>query len=513
MRTENSIKNSITNVICSIVIMIINFIFQSIFIRLMGAEYLGVNGLFTNILSILGIVELGIGSAITYNLYKPVAENDISTIKSLMKFYKKAYNIISLVVFLLGVSLIPFLKYFIGETTLTLNFKLVYFLFLLQTVSTYIFQYKSAIFVANEKNYILKINLLLLTLTLKGSQLLLLLLTKNYYLYLAVKIVVQLIFNIIISIYADKTYPYIKEKNVKSLDKDIEKDIFKKIKALFVHKIGGFLVNSTDNIIISKFINLVTVGLYSNYSMIIGAVNTIFNPIITSITASVGNLLVTSDKSKAYNIYDKLRFFNFWIATFCGTSILLIIQPFITFWIGSQYLLSLPVLAVLVLNFYQRMMKTSIVVFKDAAGIWNEDKFIPFVESALNLVFSILFIKLFGLAGVFLGTIVSSLALWCYSYPKFVYKKLFDRSYKNFAIEMITYTILFIAIAAITYCISLIFNFNNPFIKVIINGIICIVIPNLMIFILFRTNDNFKYFYNLFKTKLFAIFNRKVKKA
>lgn len=508
MRTENSIKNSIANVICSILIMIINFVSQTYFIKLLGAEYLGINGLFTNILSILGIVELGIGSAITYNLYKPVAQNDKPTIKSIMKFYKKAYNTISITIFLLGISIIPFLSFFIGEHNITLNLNIIYVLFLLQTVSGYIFQYKSAIFVANEKSYILKFNLTLLTLTLKVSQLLVLFLTKNYYLYLIVKIIVQLTFNIIISLRADKAYPYIKEKDIKPLDKNIEKDIFKKIKALFFHKVGGFLVNSTDNIIISKFINLYTVGLYANYNMIISAITTIFGPIISSITASVGNLIVTSDKKKIYATYDKLRFFNFWIATFCGTSLLVIVQPFITLWIGEQYLLSLPVVIVLVLNFFQRMMKTSIVLFKDAAGIWNEDKFVPFIESALNLVFSILFIKLFGLAGVFIGTIISSMALWCYSYPKFVYKKLFDRSYKNYALEMITYLILFIAILAITYCVSLSFNINNTLVKVIVNGLICLIVPNTLIAIIFRKNDNFKYFINLFKDKTIQLISK-----
>lgn len=508
MRTENSIKNSIANVTCSIIIMIINFVAQSIFIKLLGAEYLGINGLFTNILSILGIVELGIGSAITYNLYKPVAQNDIPAIKSLMKFYKKAYNIISIVIFLLGISLLPFLSFFVGETSITLNLNIIYVLFLLQTVSSYIFTYKSAIFVANEKNFVLKINLTLLTLTLKISQLLVLLLTMNYYLYLIVKIIVQLVFNIILSLRADKSYPYIKEKNVKPLDKNIEKDIFKKIKALFFHKVGGFLVNSTDNIIISKFINVYTVGLYSNYYMLISAVTTVFNPIISSITASVGNLIVTSDKNKVYNIYDKLRFFNFWIAAFCGTSILVIIQPFITLWIGDEYLLTLPVVIVLVLNFYQRMMKTSIVLFKDAAGIWNEDKFVPFIESALNIVFSILFIKLFGLTGVFIGTIISSMALWCYSYPKFVYKKLFERSYKNYAFEMLSYTVLFVIIAAITYCVSLPFNISNTLVKVIVNGLICLIVPNTLIAIIFRKNDNFKYFINLFKDKTIQLISK-----
>lgn len=506
-RTENSIKNTIANLVCNIGIMIIGLVAQAIFIRILGAEYLGINGLFTNILSILGIAELGIGNAIIYNLYKPIANNDKETIKSLLKFYKKAYYLIAVIVLICGICIMPFLSYFVGENNLNVNLKLIYLIFLGQTVSTYILTYKTSIFIASQQNYKIKYNNLLFRLVLNVLQLILLYITKNYYLYLVIFIFVQLYFNYRISHEADKCFNYLNDKNVKKMDKELEKDIFTKIKALFLHKVGGFIVNGTDNIIISKFISVYTVGLYSNYYMIINAITTLFNQIISAVSASVGNLLVTENSEKIFDVFRKVRFLNYWIAVFSATSILCIINPFVKIWVGEQYVLSIFVVVILVFNFYQKMMRSTYTTFKDAAGIWKEDKIVPLIESVLNIIFSIICLKMFGLAGVFMGTIISGLALWCYSFPKFVYKKLFNRTYLEYIRETIGYIMLFSFIAVITYTISTLFIIDIPVLQVVINTIICLIIPNVLLFLVFRRTDNFKYFKDL----LFNILNKFIK--
>ena len=498
MRTKNSIKNIIGSMLSNILTIIIGLIAQAVFIKILGSEYLGLNGLFSNIITMLGIVELGVGNAIIYNLYKPIAENNISKIKSLMNFYKKSYRLIACIVAIIGIIIIPFLSFFIEEISIDINITLVYLLFLIDVVCSYLLSYKRSILYANQKNYIINIVHIIYTILLNTSQLLVLFFTKNYYYYLIMKIIMRILENFIISKIADKKYAFINEQSEK-LDKETEKDIFTKVKALFFHKIGSFAVLGADNIIISKFLGLVTVGLYSNYYLIINAVQTVFGQIITSFTASVGNMLVTESKEKCYDVLKKIRFFNFWLATFASSSVLVIMDSFISIWIGDKYILPLLVLEVLVFNLYQKLMRNSYMSFKEAAGIYYENRFVPLIEATLNIIVSIFCCKLFGLAGVFMGTVISGLALWCYSYPKYVYKKLFDRNYIEYAKETIGYIILFVLIASGTYYLSTIINFSNIYLEFISNVIISLIVPNILLFIIFFKTDNFKYYSNLLK--------------
>lgn len=502
MRKKNTFKNMIGSVLSNIVTILIGLISQAIFIKILGSEYLGLNGLFSNIITMLGIVELGVGNAIIYNLYKPIANNDKEKIKSLMSFYKKSYRIIAIIVTAIGLLLVPILPLFIEEVTVDININFIYLLFLFDVVCSYLLSYKRSILYADQKNYIINNVHIFYTITMNALQIMILYFTKNYYLYLGIKIIMRIVENIIISFIANKKYPYIRERNVEKLDKDTEKDIFTKVKALFFHKIGSFVVLGSDNIIISKFLGLVSVGLYSNYYLIINAVQTVFGQMIQATTASVGNLLVTETKEKCFDVFKKIRFLNYWIATFSCTSVLVIMDNFITIWIGEKFILPRLVLIILVINLYQKLMRSSFANFKEAAGIFYEDRFVPLVEATINIVVSIICCKIFGLAGVFIGTVVSGLALWCYSYPKFVYKKLFDRDYLSYAKETIGYIALFIVIASITYCISLMINFDNVYLEFLSNIVISLIIPNLLMLIIFIKNDNFKYYYNiLFKRR------------
>lgn len=504
MKTNNSIKNSITIFISNALALLIGFISQKIFINILGLEYLGLNGLFTNIISMLGIVELGIGNAIIYNLYKPIVQNDKETIKSLMKFYRKSYILVAIIVLLISLLLIPFLGFFVDlkSVTIDINITFIYMLFILDIVSSYLFSYKRSILYADEKNYIINYIHIGYLLVLNITQLLILFITKNYYLYLIIKIIVRIIENIVITKVANKKYSYLLDKDIRSLDKEILNDIIKKIKALFFHKIGSFIVLGTDNILISKFFGLISVGLYSNYYLIINAMQTLFSQVINALTPSIGHLLVEEDYNKNYAVFKKINFINFWITTFSGICILNLIDPFITLWIGEKYLLGFDVLIVLVLNYYQRMMRYSYSVFKEAAGIYYEDRFVPLIESVLNIIFSIILLKIFGLKGVFIGTLVSSLALWGFSYPKYVYKKLFNQNMKSYIFENIKYLIIFILLVILSIIKVFIFKFDSAFITLFVNLIISIIIPNLIIILIFHKNEEFKYFIKLICKKL-----------
>lgn len=499
MKTKNSIINAVGSMASNLITIIIGLVAQAIFIRILGAEYLGINGLFTNVISMLGIVELGIGSAIIYNLYKPIVNKDKEAIKSLMLFYKKAYNIIAFIVLVIGLLITPFLNLFISDVTVDINIYLVYILFVIDIFASYLLSYKRSILYADQKNYIVNIIHIAYLLLLNLLQLLFLYLTHDYYLYLIIKIVMRVVENIIITLVVNKIYNYLNKGDAKPLSKDVKQDIQKKVKALFFHKIGTFVVMGTDNIIISKFIGIVTVGIYSNYYMIINAVNTIFGQAIIALTPSVGNLLVEGDATKNYDVFKKVRFLNFWISVFSGVTLLVVLQSFIKIWVGEKYLLSLFVLIILVINFFQKMMRSSYSTFKEAAGIFHEDRFVPLVESAVNIVASIVLLKIFGLAGVFMGTIISGFSLWCYSYPKYVYKKLFNRSYLSYIKETLGYILLFLVILFITFKITILITISNIYLDFLVNIGISVIIPNLILFVIFFKTDNFKYYLNLLK--------------
>lgn len=499
MRTKNSIKNTSVSFITNLLTIIIGLIAQAVFIKILGSEYLGINGLFSNIISLLGIVELGVGSAIIYHLYKPIVEEDIKKVKALMNFYKKCYTIIALIILTIGLMITPYLNLFIEEVTIDINISLVYILFIIEIVCSYLLSYKRSIINANQKNYLVNFIHIGYLVILNILEIIILVLTKNYYLYLGIKIVMRILENVGVTLLANKLYPYLKNNNEK-LDEKTKKDIFQKVKALFFHKIGGFIVLGTDNIIISKFIGIIEVGLYSNYYMIIEAVEKLFGQVIRAITPSVGNMLVKESSEKSFEIFKRVRFLNFWIATFSGISLLVVMNSFITVWIGSKYLLATCVLIVLVLNYYAKSMRSCHMIFKEAAGIYYEDRYIPLLESVLNIVASLILLKYFGLAGIFMGTIISSLALYCISYPKYVYKKLFNRSYLNYTKETLGYLSIFLVLAVITYKISRIIVISNAFLSLIINCLIAVVIPNLVLLIIFWHTDNFKYYLNLLKS-------------
>lgn len=307
MRTKNSIKNTIVSFGSNLLTIIIGLVTQAIFIKILGSEYLGINGLFSNIISMLGIVELGVGSAIIYHLYKPIAENDTKKVKALMNFYKKCYNIIALIILILGLMITPYLRFFIEDVTVDINIPLVYIMFIIEIVCSYLLSYKRSIINANQKNYLVNFIHIGYLIILNALEIVILILTKNYYLYLGLKIVMRILENVGITLLANKLYPYLKDNDEK-LDEPTKKDIFQKVRALFFHKIGGFIVLGTDNIIISKFIGIIEVGLYSNYYMIIDAVEKLFGQVIRVITPSVGNMLVSESKEKVLKYSKELDF-------------------------------------------------------------------------------------------------------------------------------------------------------------------------------------------------------------
>ena len=419
--TNNSTKNILTSLASSATTILANFITQRIFLSTLGLEYLGLNGIFSNIISMLSIIDLGLGSAIIYNLYRPLARNDVETIKSLMRFYQKAYRYIGLAVCGIGLLLLPFLNLIIPDAPAGVNLHLAFLLAVLDAACSYFLSFRRSILYADQKNYLINLAHVVYTVGLNFASVAILVLAKNFYLYLIVRVIARLLENLFLHRLSAQKYPYLLARSVKPLKKSLQKDIFQKIRALFFHKIGTFIVLGTDNIIISIFLGLSTVGLYSGYLSIISALTIVVQQAISALTPSVGHLLIAEDHQRNYQAFRKIRHLGFLVSASTALCLYALATPFITLWLGADYLLPSSVLFILTFNYFQQTMRAPYSTFKEAAGIYHEDRFVPLAESAINILASVVLVQLLGLPGVFIGTAISSLALWSFSYPRFVF--------------------------------------------------------------------------------------------
>lgn len=497
MRVENSVKNLGMSWIGYVLKILLSFVARMIFIRVLSQEYLGINGLFTNILSLLSLAELGIGSAIIFSLYEPINRNDTKDIVAIMQFYKKAYTAIGIIIGTIGISLMPFLSIFIKNMPDIPNLKLIYFLYVFNTAVSYFFVYKSTFITANQKNYIVTLNTNIFNLLGIVFQIIALILTHNFILYLIIQVIFTVMGNICIAYIADRMYPFLRNKVKVKLDKYIYRSIIKNTGALVLHKIGGVVVFSTDNIIISKIVGLASVGLYSNYSMIFSALENIMSQVFTAISASVGDLGVTKDNKKKIDMFYIALFTDFWMYSFVSVFLVVILNQFIKLWVGSEYVFNISIVLILILNFYIRGMRNSVLTFKDAFGLFWYNKYMPIAECIINLGASIILAKIYGTIGVFIGTTISSVATCLWIEPKVLYKYGFKVSIKKYTMRYILYFILTCVITFITYMSG---NFiqGRDAITFILKSIICLITPNIIIILIFHRSKEFKYLWSIF---------------
>lgn len=498
-RTENSIINSAMSIVTQVLTVVLNFAVKTVFIKMLNDEYLGVNGLFTNIITMLSLADLGIGIAIPYSLYKPLAKKDEHKINVLMNFYKKVYTIIGIAVLLIGLSLTPFLGLIIKDIPKNVpHLSLIYILFVIHSASSYFFVYKKFLIDSDQKGYITSRIIFTFSTLLSIIQIILLVTTKNYILFLLSSIILVIIQNIYISSKANKLYPFIKNKTDEKLEKEDMEGIKKNVSSLFIYKVGTVIMNGTDNIIISKFIGLIIVGFYSNYVLIINSITTVLNQIFNAITSSIGNLVVTTNKKRSKEVYDNLNFANFWLYALFGVCIIVLINPFINIWIGKKYVMGFSIVFLLVLNFYVLGMQSVTNSFRNAYGLFWIAKYRPIIMVIINIVISVVLVQFIGIEGVLIGTLISRLVTTAWLDPYIVHKYGFEISPKSYYIDYLKYLVIFIAISIIlNYFVSMI-AINNIFILILI-AILVVIIVNVILVLLFFKTSEFNYFYDKIK--------------
>lgn len=508
-RAAASIKNSSFSIITQVLTVIINFIVKTVFIYTLGSEYLGINGLFSNIITMLSLADLGIGIAIPYSLYKPLSTDDHEKIKALMHFYKKIYNMIGIIVLIIGFSLTPFLSLIIKEMPENIpHIYLIYMMFVTHSASSYFFVYKKFLIDADQKGYITSKITFIFSTILSIIQIILLILTHNFILYLGSSIVMVVLQNIYISQKTEKLYPYLKEKNVNKIDKTEYKEIKRNVSSLFIYKIGSVIMNGTDNIVISKIIGLVMVGIYSNYLMIINSLYNILNQVFNAITSSIGNLVVTTNEKRSKNVYENLNFFTFLLYGTVSICIMVLINPFIKIWIGEDYVLSNLVAFLIAFNLYLTGMQSVTTSFRNAYGLFYKAKYRPILMCVLNLIISIILAHYIGIAGVILGTILSKLFTIVWLDPYIIYEYGFKEKVESFYKKYSLYLLLYFGLSGVIYFLFKYIMINNIFNFILYGGILFISLI-VIICLMFHSSKEFHYFYDYFMPKINKILKRK----
>ena len=491
-RTKNSLYNASSNFVVYFIKTLLNFVVRTIFIKVLGELYLGVNGLLSNVLSMLSLAELGVSSAISFCLYKPLAENDYKKISATMTFFKRAYEVIGIIVFIFGVILYFFLDDIIKEYDSIPQLNIIYILYLINTVSTYYTSYKEILIIADQKAYKLtKINIIF-TVLLYILQAIVLLIFKNFIIYLVVQFFVQIMQKIATNIFVSKQYKNVNFNSKEKLQKSTLDAIKKNVKAMMFHKVGDYCINGTDNIIISNMINVSTVGIYSNYNMITTLLSSIITMIYNNLTASFGNLLVKDNKDKCLEIFKKIDFIGFIMYSFCGVMFASLASRFVEIWVGEQYTLEMTTVMLIAFSFFFTGIRVASTTVRNAAGLYNEDKWVPLGQSIINIVFSVVLARYIGLDGVIIGTIISSI-LPNYYRIYILYKNIFKEKYiKYLFTNYIPYILYFVLVMVITYNIGNSIQISG-IIGFLLVGLITLIIYVLSIFIVFNRYSEMKY--------------------
>lgn len=491
-RTKNASRNIVFGVLLKIYQILVPFVMRTAIIYFMGVQYLGLSSLFTSVLQVLNLAELGVGSAMVYSMYKPITENDTSTICALMKLYKIYYRMIGLIIAGIGMILTPFIPKMInGAIPDDINLYVLYLLNLSATVLSYwLFAYKNSILQAHQRvDVVSKVTLVTSTIQ-YGLQFLVLLILRNYYIYVIVALLTQILTNIATAYVANRLYPNYAAKG--NLSKEEVKAINHRIRDLFTSKIGAIIVNSADTIVISAFLGLTVLAVYQNYYFILTSVIGFVTIIFSACTAGIGNSIIVETQEKNFNDLQKLTFLIAWIAGFCSCCFLNLYQPFMKIWVGEDLMMEYSAVVCLVVYYFIYEINQLLNMYKDAGGIWHQDRFRPLVTALANLGMNLIMVQFWGIYGVLLSTVISMLLVgmpWLFHN---LFTTLFEKKYlKGYLVKIVLYTVVSLIVCVISVAICNCINIGKwP--TLLIRMIICCILPNILFLIIYRKLPEFK---------------------
>lgn len=506
-RTRNTLLILFSSGVRQIITLVTTFIIRTVFIHTLGAEYLGLNGLFTNILSLLALSELGIGTAITFYLYKPIQSNDIDRIKTLMAFYKLCYRAVGLTIIGVGLFLMPVLPYIVNlETPLNINLYLIYFLYLINTASSYLlFAYKQSFLLANQQQYKVERVSTSFCLLQFLFDFITVAVFKNFYLYLIGDIIAVLFKNYMISKIANRDFPFLKEKESFKITRQELKKFFKDIFSVSLFKVGSQLFNATDNIIISLLLGTIIVGYYSNYYLLISYATLFFGMIMKSFTAGIGNVMASECEEKRYIIFKRIDFIMFVVATIASVCMCQLFNSFMLIWVGNKnknFILSQAIVFILSFDFYINCSCQTPNTFREASGNFESGKWLQLFGGIINILLSLLLGHYYKLTGIFAATIISKIFVTVVPFLWKISKSVFNNKPYDILLEYFKKLMLRTVITVVVWNICKSVHMTG-ILGLLWEGLICIGVTTVLICAFYFNTDEFNYL----KTKIKHIKN------
>ncbi|MEG2387108.1 MAG: hypothetical protein RSC90_00955 [Clostridia bacterium] len=496
--SESVVINTGAGFALKLIAQLLNFVTKTVFIYALGMQYTGVSTLFTDILSMLSLAELGIGSAITYALYKPIREGDAQRMAALMNFYKTAYRLIALLVLLTGAVCVPLLPYMVkGAPDIKESITLIFCLYIFSNASSYLLAYKSTLLTASERQYVISKTAICFTFARVACECFVLLVFRNFILYLLVDIVEQLLRNYVISRKADKLYPKIKLYPDAKLNKQETKHLLVDVGALALYKVAQVVLSSTDSIVISMTpaLGVMAVGFLGNYRLIFTTINMTIVQFYQSFTPSLGAMASTAGSKRQYEVFETAYFISFWVVLFCTTSLLCLTEPFVRdIWLSSRYVLSKPVLFALAFNFYVQGNMRPLNAFRNSNGLFRQGKFRPLATAALNLILDFVLVQFWGVVGVLMATGLSMILTQLWYDSRLVFLKVFEKSPMIYARTYLVHLAIAVVSCGATYvlgdCVSEVVG--NVYAAFVIRMGLCVVIPNGLMILLYHKSAPYR---------------------
>lgn len=491
-RTKNALKNIAVGFVLRIYQMLVPFFMRTAMIYFMGVQYLGLNSLFSSVLHVLNLAELGVGSAMVFSMYKPIAEDDTETICALMKLYRRYYRMIGLVIGTAGIVLTPVVpKLISGEVPAELNVYVLYWLNLGATVLTYwLFAYRNCILQAHQRMDVVNIVLLVTSTIQYGLQLAVILWSKDYYLYVIVLLFTTILNNVLTAAVAAWKYPQYKPKG--TLPKQQIRQINGKIRDLFTGKIGSVVLSSADTIVISAFLGLTILAIYQNYYFILTSVIAIVEMLMASIRAGLGNSFVTESREKNYRDFEKFTFLYMWGIGIGACCFLGMYQPFVELWVGRELMLGYTEVICFAVYFYVYSLNKLLNVYKDAAGLWHEDRFRPLITASVNLGLNLCLVQRFGLIGVILSTVLSQIVVGIPWVLHNLFRLFFNPQMLKRYVSLLVRYLCVSVIAGAAVCMICCRLACALWLRLLLGMLISVLLPSLIYWALYRKMSVFK---------------------
>ena len=491
-RTKNAAKGITAGLLLRILQTVLPFLMRTAMIRLMGVEYLGLNGLFTSILHILNLAELGVGAAMVFSMYRPIAEDDETTICALMRLYRRYYRLIGLVVGAMGLALMPVLpKLISGEIPPELDIYVLYLLNLGSTVLTYwLFAYKNCLLQAHQRTDVASLITMLTSLVQTVLQFAVLFLTRNYYWYVIVAMATQALNNVCTAAVATKMYPRYRPEG--KLSRAQTRAINGRIRDLFTGKLGSVVLSSSDTVVISAFLGLAVLAVYQNYFFIVTSVISVIEIMLQSVMAGLGNSFITEVKEKNYRDFRKFTFIYLWLVGVCTCCFLGLYQPFMKIWVGEELMLGFSAVICFAVYFFLCALNRLLNIYKDAAGLWHEDRFRPLVTSLTNLALNLLCVRRLGIYGVLLSTVVSMVVVGMPWVLHNVFTLFFDRKQLKAYVCQILGHVLATVAAGLAVCMLCSLVSVNLWANLGLCAVISATVPNVVFLLLLRRSSQFE---------------------